>query len=502
MMLIVERGMKMERNVDYKNINERKYKVSDLMWEILLRWRLLLVFAVAFAVALSGLKYVRDMRASGQSENATVDIKEVEIQLTEDERAQIIAAKSLRMQISDQERYQSESIRINLDAYAKNTVVLQYYVDINNSFNLNEDITPDYVNAIIAAYISYIENNGINEELGKQLEWDIDERYISELVSAEANVIKAGNNEADAGVKMFQVRITGESSDKADELADVISELLAQYQMVLNEKIGQHELTMVDRYSSVSIDRELSTEQKEFAASMKTLRTNLDSIVAEFSANQLSVWNLEWDAAEEAEEADGSPALNEEIVPAFSIKYFLVGAFGGVFLGCIWIVICCLWSSRIRNMEELQQMYGVRGLGSLSETVKRKRVLEGVDRWLLSLKDKERWTADERKNLILTNIRVICKKEGIERVFLTSSVHMTEESKRTIDQFIDELQKFGIKAEYGDCITSNAASVERMAEIGQIIFIEKAGVSRCESIEKEIGVCCEQNINILGAVVM
>lgn len=492
----------MDNNAIYKNTNDRKIKLSDLMWEILLGWRLLLIFAVAFAVALGGLKYVRDMRASGQSDNTTVDIKEMEVQLTEEERAQIIAAKSLRMQISDQERYQSESIRINLNAYAKNTVVLQYYVDTDYSFNLNEDISPDYVNDIIAAYVSYIENNGINQELGKQLEWDIDERYIGELVSAEADAINVEDNKADAGIKMFQVWITGESADEAEELADVISELLAQYQMILNEKIGQHELTMIDRYSSVSVDRELSTEQKEFAASMKTLRTNLDSIVAEFSANQLSVWNLEWDAVEEAEEADGSAALNEETVPALSIKYFLVGAFGGVFLGCIWIVIYCLWSSRIRNMEELQQMYGVRGLGSLPETVKRKHVLEGVDRWLLSLKDKEQWTADERKNLILTNIRVICKKEGVERIFLTSSVHMAEESKRTIDQLIDELQKFGIKAEYGDCITSNAASVERMAEIGQIIFIEKAGVSRYDSIEKEIAVCCEQNINILGAVVM
>lgn len=492
----------MDSKIVYKNANDRPLKLSDLMWEILLGWRLLLVFAVVFAVAFGGLKYVRDMRTPEQSENATVDIKELETQLTEDERAQIFAAKSLRMQISNQERYQCESIRINLDAYAKNTVVLQYYVDTNYSFNLNEDISLDYVNDIIAAYVSYIENNGINEELGKQLEWDIDERYIGELVSAEANVIKVGDNEADARVKMFQVRITGESADKAEELADVISELLAQYQPGLNEKIGQHELTMVDRYSSVSIDRELSTEQEEFAVSMKTLRTNLDSMVEKFSANQLSVWNLELGAAEEVEEADGSAAVNEETLSAFSIKYVLIGAFGGVFLGCIWIVICCLWSSRIRNMEELQQMYGVRGLGSLSETVKRKRVLEGVDRWLLSLKDKERWTADERKNLILTNIRVICKKEGVERVFLTSSVHMAEESRRTIDQLIDELQKFGIKAEYGDCIASNAASVERMAEIGQIIFIEEAGVSRYESIEKEIGVCCEQNINILGAIVM
>lgn len=467
-------------------------RLSNLFWDIVFGWRFLLVSAIVCAVVLTEVKYVKDQKNAAllaQNESETISIEEIEAQLTEEEQARLSEANNLRVQVEGQEQYQKESVRINLDAYAENIVVLQYYVNTNYSFNINEDIVPDHVNDIIAAYVSYIGNNGIHKELGKQLQWDIDECYIDELVCANIN------NTGD----MFTVQILGADADKADELADAVAASVAQYQSNLIEKIGEHELVMVDRYSSVVIDNNLATEQSKLETSIKTLRANLAAVVAEFSSNQLAVWNMESNMAE-GEEEEPQPIVVP--VPTVSVKYILLGAFVGIFLSCIWIVCRCLLNARLQNVGELQQMYGVRSFGNLADAVPKKRILGCVDRWLSSLREKEQWTAEERRELVVTNMKVTCKKEQIERIFLTSVIHMTEADKTQISLLIEELQKFGIKAEFGECITSNAESVEQMSEYGQVVLVEKVGVSKYEAVGKEIGLCCDQGVNVLGAVVL
>lgn len=488
----------MDNKITYETANDRPLKLSDLMWEIVLRWRLWVISAIAFAVLLGGMKYVQDMRAAKQAESGDVDIEDIRVQLTDEENTQLLIAFDLRTQLENLECYQRESIRFHLNPYAENIVSLVYYVEIDHSEGTEEEAVSDSRSEITGAYVSYVANNDINRELCAQLDWDIQESYIGELVSAWVSAYSTSNNRYIADADVFRVRIAGASEEDAAKVADVVSELLAQYQLELNEKIGPHELVLINRSSSVEIDGSLAAEQRDLSVILRTLRVNLSDLVAQFSEKQLLVWD-----EFEAENSSVKDAAQVETdLPGISIKYVLLGAFGGAFLACLWIVICGLWNSRIKNVDELQQMYGIRGFGNLPESEKEKRILAFVDRWLLSLRYKEQWTENERRDLILTNIKVTCKKEAIDHIFITSSVHFPEESRTKVEQLIEGLRKFDITAEYGDCITSNAASFERMAQIGQTILVEKAEVSKYVSVGKEIGVCREQNVNILGVIVI
>lgn len=502
----------MNSNAVHKQPKERIIKLSDLFWRIIFGWRCLFVSAVVFAIGVSGIKYVNDCRQNEAAKqvNSEVGIEHIEKQLTEEEADVLQDANELRTHISGLEEYREKSILMNLEGYAENVVAMQYYVDTNYSFHINETITSNNTENIVAAYVSYIENNGIYNELEKQLQWDTETCYISELISTDKNenVFGTGRNvntsnidestNFSSGKGTFTICIKGETPEKADELATVVNNLVMQYQENLVEKIGEHKLVMIDRSSSVTVDTKLAEEQAKLRDSIKKQKQELKLLVEDFSANQLAVWN----GTDEMEGEAAAPETVETKKPAISVKYLVLGAFAGLLLSCMWIVCRFIWNNQLQSVEELQQMYGLRGFGNLPEMKKRKNIFSAVDEWLQRLRDKEQWTEDERKELVATNIKVICRKEQVQKIFLTSSVHMTEADKTEILQLMEELKKHQIEAEYGECIMSNAASMERMSEIGQVVFVEKSRVSRYQTIENQIGLCCDSGINILGAFVL
>lgn len=476
----------------HKQPNERMIKLSDLFWSIIFGWRYVLVSVIVFTIGIAGGKYLKDYKQNSviKEENNESNIVDIEKQLTLDEQKMLLMATDLQKQMDTQEKYRRESVWINIDAYAENTVTMQYYVDTNYSYNLNETIVQDNVNDVVAAYISYINDDGIYGELEKQLQWDVETCYITELVHA-------GNSTSD---RIFTIYVLGENAEKARELATVVDNLIMQYHKNLVEKIGEHDLTMIDTCSGVTIDTDLAETQAKIDASLKKQKQELDAMIDAFSPNQLVVWNEENGLEEEK---TNLVEIEPEIeTVTFSIKYAVLGVFVGIFLGCVWIVCRYLLGNRVRSVEELQQMYGLRGFGNLSEGKSGKGVLGNIDKWLRTLRDKEQWTDEERRGLVVTNMKVICKKERVQKVFLTSSVHMPEADRNQINQIIEELKKYNIEAKYGECIMTNASSIERVAEIGQVVFVEKAGVSKYESIGNEIGICVDSGVNVLGVIVL
>ena len=479
----------MDNNMLYGNENERQVKLSDLLWEIVYGWRLLIVGAVILAVALGGLKFVKEWRGTRTEEPEEVseeDLMLVEEELTEDELLQLEDARDLWDQIEIQEKYAEESPRMHIDPYEHDIVVLQYYVDTNYTYNLMENYVPDYVSNIMGAYVYYVNNYGIRAELSKRM--DMTEYYAGELISAGTGM-----------GSMFTVTAMGVDADAANSMADALDDLITKYKPTLSAKIGEHDLILVDRYNSVLRNTSLATEQANVIAAIKSSKANLDAMVEAFTPNQQLVWKNEKNIMEEEKPLDKEPA-GISIVSV--LKYIILGGVAGVFLGCVWIAMRSLLTTRLRNSDDIQQMYGLRVFGSITETEKKKRFLSGIDKWLDSLRSKEKWTKEEQLDLILTNIKVTCRKEQIGKVFLTSSVHLQEADKAQITELMGELQKMGIQAQYGERITSNAASFERMTDIGQAVMVEKLGVSAYEAIGKEIGMCREQSVKTLGVVVI
>lgn len=486
----------MGNNMVQKKANERLIRISDIMWEIIFGWRLLLICAIVLAVTLGGVMYLKDKKeaesaaSKDSQQQELISVEELEAELTEVEYEQILVADKLAEHKNQLETYWNESIWINLDAYAVDMVVLQYYVDTNYTFDFNMEISPDYAEDVISAYVSYVNNHGACEQLSNAINWGVEARYLGELIGGTAN---------ESG-KMFSVNIMGKDANKTNELARAVNEVLLQYQQVISGKIGTHELILIDQYNSTRYDSALADEQEKIEKALALYEEEYDARIANFSKNQLAVWKARQDRNEGVENKDSETIATP--TPTVNIKYILLGGFGGVFLAVLWIAFTFLLNVRLKNADEIQQMHGVRSLGTLWENGKKKRIFAVVDKWLYKIKNKETLTIEEQRELMLTNISVGCRKEQVTKVYFASSVQISESDKKQVVWLCEQLREEGIEAEYGERVMVNAEAIEKMAETGQLILVEKVGLSHYDAIEKVIGVCCDLEINILGAVAL
>ena len=485
-----------DRSRNFNRAEEKEIRITELIWKILYAWRFVILCAVVCAVLLTGLKYVKDKSnlaaASVQNNLSEADLRE---NLTSDQESALTQAESVQRQLEEKQDYQADSILMNIDAYAKKVVTLQYYVNTNYTVNLNSSISMDYVDSLIDSYTAYIENKGLNDSVADMLDWSVDQVYIGELIKVGGRIKSDGDqtNTVNTSGKTFTVYITGADDDQIKELADAVEQAIDAYQPVLSDTIGAHELTLVDRYKSVVTDETLAASQASLQTSISDLETKLGTLTAAFTDVQQKLLN-----GDTTDESAAAAAVSAGI----SKKYVLLGAFAGVFLACLWIVLRYILSGRIQSGEELQEMYSLRLIGTLNTEKKKKRFLNGMDRWLDSIRFKETLTMEEQQEWILTNIVVTCKKEKIGHVFFTTSIHADETADKITKLLLERLKEHGIQVTFGENIMRNAGAFEQMAEIGHVVILEKAGTTQYAVLEKELTACSEQEAGVLGIIML
>lgn len=464
-----------QNEMKWKSEEVREINLGDLLWKILYGWRLILVLAIIFAIGLCGLQYIRAQRTSVvPQQNEPLSLEEIKERLTEDEWQTIRKATALQQQIAEQRAYNDNALSMHITAYAKNVVMIQYYVNTEYAFNYTEEVTPDYVGVLVNSYIAYASNEDM-EKLSEE-----QNLYVGEMVSA-----------TQLGAEQFMISVAGADAKQAEELADKVADLLEDYRAVLVDKIGSHKLVEVNRYSRVQRDEALAAKQIERENALVNLQTELDTLTSTFTSAQRHVFAGEEIVADTAQQVEKTASID--------VKYLLLGALVGIFLACVWIAMCYILSGRIKSVQELGNIFGLRIFGSIS-LEKKKRAFSFVDRWLDKLRKKRQRTLEQQYELVLTNLKVTCRKAKIEQVFFTTSMEMTDADRRLLEELQKRLEKEGVKSSFGEDIVHNAGSLERMAEMEYVVLLEKTGTTDYADVEQELTLCVQQNAKVLGVV--
>lgn len=471
--------------------------LSDLLWKILRGWRFVIIMLIAFVVIFTGYKYRSDQKIRLEADVSSKKDTDLMETLTDQEKKDLKIVKQLQKTRDAREKYKKESILMNLDASKKNVVTLQYYVDTGYTYNYLEDVTQDYSGPLVNAYIAYIENKGILRPVCEKLNQEDREQYIGELITAGCRFATDGNqiDAADTSGRIFAVYIAGKDMKEANELADAVSEAITSYQPLLTEQIGTHTLSLIDRYESIVIDNNLSSQQSNYDDYIATIQTRIDNMISAFSTTQKSIYDSE-------NSATVSNATIAEMPVTINKKYIVLGALVGIFIACCWITMGYIFGKKIRSSEELQDAYGMRVFGEVTLTEEKKRLFGGIDRWIDRLQHKEKWTRAEQKDMILANLITTCRKESIDQVFVTTSLHQSEQEKAVTEAILEEVRKAGIAVTFGENVARNARSLEQMSGIGRVIVIEHVGETEYTSLEKELDLCVQQKAEVLGAIAL
>jgi hypothetical protein len=481
-----------KKQIDYAELGqERIITVSDLIVEIIRRLWFVILMAVVFAVLLGGYKYVKDIKEASVEQTDT-DISDAESELTEDELKEVNNVLLMQDNLCQQQEYTENSVLMQINPYNESTVVLQYHFETEQS-----EETIDYSNDLLSSYQNYVNDGALASDLAKKGE-KLDIQYLAELISFTSD--SNGENGVAETItwvsgKSFEIKVIHADEDACQALALKVNECMEEYQRVLQETLGEHSLILVGNTYSRVVDKSLWSYKYDRANSIVAMQEKIDTLKDKMSEQQLEAF--EKSSKQIVADQQEENAETEQTSVRVSKKYVAAGGLCGILLACILLVVLYVLRGTINKAEDIQYLYNLRILGELNAS-DRKNIFLIVWNRILGKKGTA-LTVEEEEQLFMSNLKISCEKNGIQKLLINGN---GQQNTGWMESVKKELCQTGVEVIIEDDIFHSPDTFEKLKEIDYVVLVEKIRNSRYEDIVGEIRICMEQQIEILGAVVV
>ena len=261
--------------------SEIDIEIKDLLWELVRKWRIIVVMAIICAVGLAAYQYRID-----RNKTDVVVVKktqeELEKAMSVQDISEVTGAVNLLNQLGEKSAYMDASVLMQINPYEEKVVLLQYVIEA------------EQVEEVLAkAYRAYIEDGYMAQLLAGFR--GVEALYVQELISVvddntdmyvysdtmdESIQMELANKEADA---CFTVKICGLDEASITEMAQNIKTSLNVYSGDLKQKVGEHELKLIEETACVLVDNALAELQNRNATAIKTISNNIDKMKNEMN---------------------------------------------------------------------------------------------------------------------------------------------------------------------------------------------------------------------------
>lgn len=489
-----------EQDIDYTKIGqERIITIADLIVEIIRKLWLVIIAAVVCAVLLGGYKYVKDTRQAEVKEtNEEISVKDSN--LSEEEQNEVNSVLLIQDNLSQQQEYAENSILMQIDPYDESNVTLQYYFEVDDAGNTDD--AENYSNNLLNSYQNYVNNGTLISDLVEK-GVALDAQYIGELITCTAQSGLSADNSLDAVVlgmplTSFDIKVIHVDEKSCRDLADKIAQCIEEYQSKLNSSVGHHKLTLVDQSYSEVVDKSLWTFKYDRANSMVTMQEKIETLKENMSADQIALINQYTEQSKNnLSNIEKESETEKDISVSVSKKYLAVGGLGGIVLACLFIIISYIMRGTINKAEDIQYLYNMRILGNLKPSGKKNIILS---LWYKIIgKSQKELTLEEQEALLAANIQLTCEKSGFNRLLVSGN---DKADIKFLEKALGKLHDAGIEIEFVTDLLYSADVFRKLSEFDRIVLVERVRKSQYSDIVKEIEICSEQNVQILGAIVL
>ena len=456
------------------NAYEQEIDLKDLMFTVLRRWRSIILIAFVLAILFGGYKCGKELMNQGNEEFVT-DLKEqYENDLEKYEQSKKGYERdinNLTASITYQEKYKENSILLKVDPYNKGTASIDVFVrmlepSLENGLTV---MTVDYADGVVKAYASAIQQGGFLAGLAEQK--GIDLIYLKELIKVTV----------DYDSNMFNVSVTYPDEKGAEEILNEIIDSIESEQTVVQEKLGQHSISLMNQDVGVITDQSLTDYQQQKVKNLADTNNSLEDAEK---------------ALEDLVEPKKPVALSKISILKAAIKYGILGWIVGAFLTAFGIGVVFVMNGKLSTDNDLKDRFGLKLLGGFTEK-REKRAFSRIDEWLDSLGGKENIPDELAYDMIAVNIHNFIHED--KSIFLTGTVE-----KEVLDNLVVKLQKRlpELKLEVGADLTRNVLTLQRIPEYDEIILVETRRESRYKEIEREVETIFNLKKNIVGYIVL
>ncbi|MDO5141175.1 MAG: hypothetical protein Q4D40_06855 [Eubacteriales bacterium] len=488
---------------------EREIDIVDLLFFILRRWRSVLAAAIAGMIILGGVKAAVSIQSDKKEplKNEVIEYTETEKRLGEKNKAlhekqrrlnelensitnQQISIERLKRDLDRAEKYNNESLLMEINPYEKPQIIKNYRIRLNNADpEAIQELYRDPADEILSAYIvdglNYIDFEQIADK------YDTTEYYIRELVSIGG----------DWNANLLQLKAVGTDMQMAEELLQLIDSSVSGRKQEITEKYQNHNLETVLFNKKHVIDMELVDIQNGKWDSIVNLQTDLDN---KYSALELAGSDAEDTRFEISSINSEIHKLMEQIGEEAGkslrlkgiIKYGIIGCFGAAFLLCGLYCVCYLLEDKLRTSSDIRQTELLQVLGVMADRTERdKRFI--IDRWIKSLKPKES-VLDDATSLRMIAVGLESRISEGGRLFVAGNAekHVMSECIRCLREIMPDI---GIIQESSFGISPD--TLRDISERDSVILLEQRNVSKMKDISSRTELLESNKKNVLGVVI-
>lgn len=479
-------------------MKEREISLIDLIFEILLRWRMIIVAMVVGGVLLGGYSYLQSVKTTkilnNQPQVVLSDaetLAKLEEKLTLEEKAYVRTV----LGYTDYSEYYNESILMQIDGNNVPTTDLVF------SIEAADEKTKE---ALVRVYEQLFET-GISEWLMQGGMDSSEAAKVNELIITENEEINQLSQSFIEKEGIIYVSVVHLDQDKCQELANQVIDFISSKNETLEKVYGEHKVTVISRSYASVVNEGILSEQRIVLQNIYNGITYIDKLKLSFTAEQNQYYGLLKNGVEieETDSVEIPTPTTVAVTPTINIKYVILGMVLFALLVVFLVFVAYVFNNKLRAKDDIAELYEIPQLGIISKANDKKKILGFIDARIIALRDrsKRKFTEEEGKEIVAVSIKMAVKKSGSKEVsFIGCGVKkQTEDICSSIKAL---LEKEGISVSILDNVLYNAEEMEKLSDAGNAVIIEKTGATMYDEVAKELELLKRYNINVLGGVLV
>lgn len=446
--------------------------VKDLIKECIRKIWIIIVAMVVFGILLAGFRYAKDKKNIANTTVAEstekVDVEKIVDDLERDDYNQVMTYVDLTNYRDQNRLYTADAKLMKINPYKVDTVLLQYYVNAEDE-NTRKDMA--------AAYLSYISGGSLAADVVENNDLEDSSSDIQELIQCDATGLTTGTAFYTENTNTINIYVYGVDEQDAKDIASYVKESMDAYSQKLSA-VAPHTLTLFEEQYSVTCATKLVSLKNDRFGNLMTYNdrtTSYEGLLSDKqkeSAQKIVSAQKENDELEDSNETGKTAKKDEAPKASISKKYLVVGAFLGLVLAVVIIVLRYMFDPTIKTSKDLQMFYGTNFIGDVAQ----------ADGALLAA----------------SKIINMCSNRQIKKVLIAGK--MATENEAAIKEVVDAVEKKGIVADIIGDILTDADAVQTLEAKSNVVLVEAVRKSKYEDFNQEKALCESLDAQLLGYI--
>ena len=489
-------------------MEEREIDLLDMIADILSHWRGLLAALIIGAILMGGLSYVKSYRNVQRMQSVEQEVRNR--QSVDNQIAQLEQQLTPTQALAVQTLIEQEKAYAKQQAYLENSLSMQLDPEQIAERDLIYSITmenPEQSCLLTQVYTDLINSTSMYQWVEEKT--GIAANVVGELVYTEAGrndsaVVNNARNGVAANLMKSNVKIIVRDAQEpdCDQLAEAVKEYMTEQQKTLEQRLGNHQLTLLSDTGATVADANLRNLQRNSVNDLATLATAVGNAKASLTEEQQQYYDLlTWEESE-AIEAEQNDATGEQSAasPSISKKYVLLGAvlFAFVYAGILFLIY--IFNSKIRVSDELQTLYHIPQIGVVVRDSGKQFVF---DKWIDDLRHygKRKFNAEQSMELAFAAVKIAAAKNRLNSICLMGC-NLDAGAGKVCETLKTALEKEQLNVTILDNVLYNAEAMEKVDAMTGVVLVEKAGSTLYNEIAGELELLKRQEIAVLGGIVV